>query len=227
MKYNVLLFDVDNTLLDFYDAEENAFKVTSKYFGLPYSKENYITYRQINKKWWNLYEKGLCEKIEITTNRFKDYLNFIGKSGNAQDIHNKYVASLSLGKKNMDGAYQVLEYFKNKGCKIYLITNGVSKTQKSRLDGQPFNKFIDGVFISDEIGYPKPKVEYFKKVEELLGVKFDSKTLIVGDSLSSDIQGGINIGVDTALINVDNLTDFSKIKPTYVFSNLYELMTLF
>ena len=127
----------------------------------------------------------------------------------------------------MDGAYQVLEYFKNKGCKIYLITNGVSKTQKNRLDGQPFNKFIDGVFISDEIGYPKPKVEYFKKVEELLGVKFDSKTLIVGDSLSSDIQGGINIGVDTALINVDNLTDFSKIKPTYIFSNLYELMTLF
>ena len=227
MKYNTLLFDLDNTLLDFYDAEKTAFLNTAKIHDLNYSEENFLQYRKINQKWWNNYEKGLYTKEEITTNRFKEYLEFINKTGNPTEIHKTYVSSLSLGKKTVDGAYQVLEYFKNKGCKILVVTNGVATTQKNRLEGQPFNKFIDGVYVSDVTGFAKPKKEFFDAVQKLSGITFDKKTIIIGDSLSSDIQGGINIGIDTCYFNFSNTTLPCDVKPTYVINKLTELIGLF
>ena len=79
MKYKTILFDLDNTLLDFYDAEKTAFYNTSLIHNLDYSENNYLVYRDINKKWWNNYEKGLYTKEEITAYRFKDYLKYIGR----------------------------------------------------------------------------------------------------------------------------------------------------
>ncbi len=227
MKYTTILFDLDNTLLDFYDAEKTAFYNTSKIHDLNYSEENYLVYRNINQRWWNKYQDGTCSKEEITTNRFKDYLEYIGKTGNPTEIHKTYVSSLSLGKKTMDGAYEVLEYFKNKGCKVLVVTNGIATTQQKRLEGQPFNKFIDGVFVSDIIGYPKPQKEYFEGVQKLSGITFDKKTIIVGDSLSSDIQGGFNIGIDTCYFNLNNTTLPNDVKPTYVINKLTDLIGLF
>ena len=227
MKYKTILFDLDNTLLDFYDAEKTAFYNTSLIHGLNYSENNYLVYRDINKKWWNNYEKGLYTKEEITAYRFKDYLEYIGKSGNPFEIHKTYVSCLSLGKKTIDGAYQVLEYFKNKGCNILIVTNGVSITQKNRLEGQPFNKFIDGVYVSDLVGFPKPKKEYFDAVQKLSGITFDDKTIIIGDSLTSDIQGGINIGIDTCYFNINNASPPKEITPTYTINKLTDLIGLF
>ncbi len=227
MKYTTLLFDLDNTLLDFYDAEKTAFLNTCKIFDLDFSEANYTEYRKINKKWWSAYEKGECTKQEITTNRFKDYLEFIGKTGDPALIHKTYVSSLSLGKKTMDGALEVLKYFKEKGCTILVVTNGVATTQQKRLENQPINEYIDGVFISDAIGYPKPKKEYFEAVERLSGVIFDSKTIIIGDSLTSDIQGGININIDTCYFNLDNTLIPNDLTPTYVINKLTDLIGLF
>ncbi|MBQ9782764.1 MAG: YjjG family noncanonical pyrimidine nucleotidase [Clostridia bacterium] len=227
MKYTTILFDLDNTILDFYDAEKTAFYSTSKVFDLSYSEENYVAYRQINQKWWNAYEKGLCEKKDITTNRFRDYLAYIGKTGDPALIHKTYVSNLSLGKKMIDGAYEILEYFKNKGCTILIVTNGVATTQYKRLEGQPFLKFIDGIYISDEIGYPKPKKEYFDAVQKLSKVTFDEKTIIVGDSLTSDIQGGINIGIDTCYFNFQNTPLPTDVNPTYIITKLTDLIGLF
>ena len=227
MKYTTLLFDLDNTLLDFHDAEKTAFINVCKIYNLEFSEKNYLTYRQINQKWWATYEKGLCTKEEITVNRFKDYLNYVGKTGDALSIHKSYVASLSLGKKTMDGAETILEYFKNKGCKILIVTNGVSTTQYKRLEGQSFTKFIDGIYISDEIGFPKPKKEYFDAVQKLSGVTFDEKTIIIGDSLTSDIQGGFNIGIDTCYLNLQNAPLPNGVKPTYVITKLTDLLGLF
>ncbi len=226
MKYTTLLFDLDNTLLDFHDAEKTAFMNTCKILDLSFSDDNYETYRQINQKWWNLYEKGLYSKDEITKNRFQEYLDYIGKTGDPALIHKTYVSSLSLGKKNIDGAYEVLEYFKNLGCTILIVTNGVTTSQRKRLEGQAFNKFIDGVYISDEIGYPKPKIEFFKQVEKLSGITFDEKTIIIGDSLTSDIQGGFNVGIDTCYINLQNTPLPNGVKPTYVITKLTDLFNL-
>ena len=107
------------------------------------------------------------------------------------------------------------------------MTNGVSVTQKNRLDGQPFNKFIDGVYVSDIVGYPKPRKEYFDAVQKLSGITFDEKTIIVGDSLTSDIQGGINIGIDTCYFNLNNTPLPPNVKPTYVINKLTDLIGLF
>lgn len=226
MKYKNILIDLDNTLLDFYDAEKVAFRLTCEEFNLPFSEENYLKYNKINDNWWKIYEKGLATKEEIVINRFVDFLTYCNASGNAKDINAFYRLSLANGTKTMPGAYELLEFLHDKGCKIFIATNGYAVVQYKRIGCQPFKKFIDDIFISDELGYPKPYVEFFQEAEKKCGIKFSSDTLIIGDSLSSDIQGGINIGIDTLFVNVSGKKDL-PLKPTYVVNNLFEIIKLF
>ena len=226
MKYKIILIDLDNTLLDFYDAEKVAFTLTCEKFNLPYSEENYKKYNAINDSWWKIYEKGLATKEDIVINRFVDFLSYVNVKGSAKEINEFYRLSLANGTKSMPGAYELLEFLHSKGCKIFIATNGYHKIQYKRIGVQPFKKFIDDIFISDELGYPKPYVEFFKKAEEKCGLKFSNDTLIIGDSLSSDIQGGINIGIDTLLVNFSGKNDL-PVKPTYIVNNLFEIIKLF
>ncbi len=224
MKYDKILFDLDNTIIDFDDAEKNGIRLTFEEFAIPFKKEYLTSFHEINDNLWKMLEKGLIERSNLIRVRFEKLFDLYDIKGvDPLEFNAKYLVNLSKGRKTIDGASQTIEAVYKLGCKCYFITNGAIAVQKNRLIGQPFMNYISGVCVSESVGAKKPDKAFFEKAEELFNVKFDDKTLVVGDSLSSDIQGGINAGIDTCYVNRKREINTSGIIPTY---EIYDIKNL-
>lgn len=227
MKYDTVLFDADNTLLDFSLAEYKAFKKVSLEYGLPHNDALYARYSAINDECWKNYEKKLYTREEIVVLRFKIYLSEIGVTTvDPVEFNEKYRLYLGEGKDLISGATEVVKAVKDLGLKVYIVTNGVSKVQSKRLNPQPFFKYLNGVCVSEDAGHPKPDVEFFITASKQFGFELNEKTVIVGDSLSSDIKGGNNAGIDTIWFNPQNKPLPSGYKVTHQITSLYDLLPL-
>ena len=200
-KYTTIYFDLDNTILDFTATEHKAIRQLLASHKLPSSDEIIAQYSAINQTWWERFEKGEIKKQEIYAGRFREFLAFYGFEGNPQKMADDYFELLSRGFDTMDGAEQALKYVKEKGYTVCITTNGMSRTQYRRIDGCGLKQYFDYIFVSEDAGHQKPEVEYFEYVMENTPEKDKAKILVVGDSLSSDILGGINFVVDTCWLN--------------------------
>ncbi len=227
MRYDKILFDLDNTLIDFDDAEKNALFLNFEQFNIPYKEEYNPLYHEINDKLWKKLELGEIERSKLKTQRFETLFNLIGVSGiDTKAFNDHYLINLGKGRKLLPNAYETVKGAFDLGAKCYLITNGATSVQNSRLNGQEFMKFILGICISEQVGAKKPDKEFFDKASKIFDIEFDDKTLVVGDSLSSDIQGGINAGIDTCYINRKNTPNTSEIKPTYEVDNIIKVLDI-
>lgn len=227
MRYTTVLFDADNTLLDFSASEKQAHIKTSYKYGLPWSEDLYEKYSAINDKWWKLYEKELYGREEIVVNRYKEYLGLLNADRiDAAAFNDDYRSFLAEGRDLIEGANQTVKAIKELGAKIYIVTNGSTKVQNKRLSGQEFMRYVDGVFISESSGHPKPDVEFFADLAKTFGVTYDEKTIIIGDSLSSDIKGGNNVNIDTCWFNYKNAKPTGDVKITYEINNLIEAVKI-
>ena len=227
MRYDKILFDLDNTLIDFDDAEKNALKFNFDEFGIEYKEEFNPLYHEINDKLWKQLERGEVERSKLKTQRFETLFQIIGVSGvDVKAFDDCYLKNLGKGRKLLPGAFDTIKGAFELGAKCYLITNGATSVQNARLSGQEFMKYISGICISESVGANKPDKEYFDKAEELFDITFDKKTLIVGDSLSSDIQGGINKGIDTLYINRKKSPNTSGIIPTYEVDDILKVLDI-
>ena len=218
--YTTLLLDVDNTLLDFSYCETVSITETFKELNLPYDVESVSLYKKINDDCWKELEKGLLSFNQVYTERFCRYLRLIGKSFDVELINEKYFSHLSQTAFKVDGCDEILDYLKER-YQLHIVTNGAAFNQHSRIRISGITDKIDGLFISEEIGYKKPQKEFFDYVFSKINEKDKSKVLIIGDSLSSDIKGGINAGIDTCFVNRDGVTP--DIECTFVVNNLFEL----
>lgn len=219
--YTSLFLDVDNTLLDFYMAESVAVRKVLKQHSLPYDDDTVKIYSGINQSYWERFEKGEIPKSAIFEGRFRTLLEVLNREGDTAAISQDYCAFLSEGYFKMEGAMEILEYLKAKGYKLYATTNGLSSTQFKRIKNSGIEPYFDGIFVSEEAGHQKPEKEYFDYVISKIPEKDKSKMLIVGDSQSSDILGGINSGIDTCWYNFQNST--SKYESKYEITKLSEL----
>ena len=227
MKYNKILFDLDNTIIDFDDAESNGIRLTFEEFSIPFKIEYLTSFHEINDNLWKMLEKGLVDRPNLIRIRFEKLFELYGIKGvEPLEFNSKYLENLSKGRKLIDGASDTIKTVFELGAKCYFITNGAVAVQKNRLIGQPFMNFISGICVSESVGAKKPDKAFFDKAEELFGVKFDDKTLVVGDSLSSDIQGGINAGIDTCYVNRKGDINLSNITPTYQIFDIQELVDI-
>ena len=227
MRYTTILFDADNTLLDFSGSEKQAHKKVSLKYGLDWNESLYKTYSEINDKWWTLYEKKQFTREEIVINRYKEYLSLLNANEiDASIFNDEYRHFLAEGRDVIDGATQTLKEIKALGGKIYIVTNGTVQVQNSRLSGQEFMKYVDGVQISEDGGHPKPDVEFFTNLSNKYNVKYNEQTLIVGDSLSSDIKGGNNVNIDTCWFNPNGKKANSSVKITYEIKRLIEVVDI-
>ncbi len=224
MKYTTLFLDLDNTLLDFKMAEANAITEVLKENNLPYDDDTVKLYSKVNLSFWKRFEKGEIPKSEIFEGRFKTLLSLLNKSGNTKKICDSYCKKLAQGYFLIEGAIDVLSYLKHKGYRLVATTNGFAFTQYNRIKKSGLEPFFERVFISEELGYQKPEKEYFLKCMELLDEDNPRSILIVGDSQSSDILGGINAGIDTCWFNIDNLEP--KYPSVYEITKLEELKKL-
>ncbi len=200
-KYKVLFLDLDNTLLDFTKAESSAIKKVLTKFSLPNDDVAVKTYSLINDSYWKRFEKGEIPKSAIFEGRFHTFLEQYDLKADVPAISKAYFEALSKTYFTVNGAIEILDYLKRKGYYLTATTNGVALTQYNRIKESGLEPYFDSVFVSETVGFQKPQTEYFQFVLSHIPKCEKSDVLIIGDSQSSDILGGINIGIDTCWYN--------------------------
>lgn len=205
-KYTTILFDADNTLLDFDKDEDEALKKVMRDYHLPITEENCNEYKKINSALWKRFEKGEITKMDIKTTRFKTFLGFMGitEGFDAFEVNEAYLAYLTQGGNTIDGAVEVCKALKEKGYDLYIVTNGIANTQANRLKRSGLLPCFSKVFVSETVGFQKPMKEFFHSVLGGVKEKDKSKIIVIGDSLSSDIKGAQNAGLDYIWYNHGN-----------------------
>ena len=222
-KYKYLLFDVDGTLLDFNKAEEQALINTFQKYNIVLTEQMNQRYEQINKQLWKDFENGLIDKKTIVYTRFVQLFQEFGIDEDGIAFEDDYQDALGEGYFLLPHARDILEKLYQK-YPLYVVTNGVSKTQYSRLKGTRIDQYFQDIFISEDIGYQKPTREYFDYCfKKMKNIDLD-QTLIIGDSLSSDIQGGINVGIDTCWYNPRRKPLPPSLKVTWQIHSLEQLL---
>ncbi len=226
MKYSIVLFDADDTLFDFYHTGQKSFIKAFASLGIKADENDYDLYSDINQKRWDLYSVGKMTKHDVVIGRFEEYSAAKGLKFDINAFYELYEDNLSKTAILLPETVNTLKTLKNLGVRIFLITNGLSKVQRGRLALSGIAEYFEDVFISDEIGYNKPSKEYFGFISAKITNFNKEKTLIVGDSLISDIALGINNNVDSCLFNPNKITTPNKTKPTYEISNMSEVIEI-
>lgn len=223
--YDILLFDADDTIFDFKSGERIAISQTLKDFSLPVNDEILSLYHEINDKLWKDFEKGIYADYFPRHLRFEELLRSLNKSGDAQKINDVYTSHLAEQSILLGEAESVCKAL-YETHKLYIVTNGTASVQHSRFDSSPVRKYFSDMFISSEIGFRKPEAEFFQCVFKVIKADDLSRVLIIGDSLTSDIAGGINAGIDTCWFNPRKKQHSKDIAPTYEISSLNELYSI-
>ena len=222
-KYDIFLFDADGTLFDYDMAEAKALKIMFDRCGFYYTETLRQKYREINSQVWESYEKGIISKEELQPLRFMRLFDEIGVRYDAKDFNEKYLYELGKGGFLIDGALEICEYIVSRSKKIYIVTNGILATQTSRIQHSLIKDYISDFFVSEFIGYQKPHVSYFEYVFSHIPQVGKDKILIIGDSLSADIQGGCNAGIDSCWFNEARAENYTDIIPTYEIHKLSDI----
>ena len=220
-KYTTIYFDLDNTLLDFTKSEHKAITALLKLYNLPHDDKTAKLYSEINASFWKAFELGKIKKEEIFSGRFLKLLRVLGEERDAKAMGEDYFNFLSEGYDVVDGAFEILEYLRDKGYKIYATTNGVAFTQYKRIKNSGLEPLFDGVFVSEDAGHQKPEKEYFDYVIDNTDEKNRNNILVIGDSQSSDILGAINSGLDSCWYNPND--GKNQYTSTYIINNLFDL----
>ncbi|MGE7885080.1 YjjG family noncanonical pyrimidine nucleotidase [Bacillus sp. NPDC094077] len=224
-KYKTLLFDVDDTLLDFQKAEKIALRMLFEEKGIFLTNEIEARYKKINKGLWDAFEKGELARNEVVNTRFSILFKEYGEEVDGILFENNYRSYLEEGNQLIQGAFEFINQIQNE-YDLYIVTNGVSKTQDKRLRNAGLHSLFKGIFVSEDTGFQKPMKEYFDYVFERIPNFFPEEGLIIGDSLSADIKGGYVAGIDTCWFNPEKKLNDSGIVPTYEVHNFEELYAL-
>ena len=226
MDLELILFDADRTLFDYDRAESDALRDTFRHFGLEYDKGiHQPLYREINEFLWRELEKGTITSGELRIKRFKRMFDGQMSEADLREFSRLYLINLSKGGYLLDGAEEVCRHLAD-GYRLAILTNGIREVQLARFKGSPIEPFIEQVIISEDAGYSKPHPGIFDYAFSVLGHSDKETALMIGDSLSSDIAGGIGFGIKTCWYNPAGCPVLPGLEPDYEIANLKELLTL-
>lgn len=227
MKYSVILFDADNTLFDFDQAEEQALYAVFEKNRLPMSDTTYQQYRLINSRLWTAFENKEITKDFLLAGRFAELFSTLQIDWpDPTRFNQEYLTCLGACPVLMSDASETCERLAQSGLTLAIVTNGVERVQKSRLERSEIRPWIQDVFVSEEVGYAKPNPAYFTYVFDRMRLMEKSDVLLVGDSLHSDIRGGIDFGIDTCWYNPRGLKNETVYRPTHQITKLMELIDI-
>ncbi len=204
MRYTTVLFDADNTLLDFSRAERAALCDALSAFGVTPDEEKVRRYSAVNDMMWKKLERGEIGKADLRVERFAVFCRLYDLTVDVPALATAYTDRLSEKAFLMPGALATCRALAAH-CDLYVITNGLRTVQEKRFAATPLYPLFKGSFISEVVGAEKPDPAFFAAVAHAIDGFEAAKTLVVGDSLTSDIAGGIAAGLDTCWFNPKHL----------------------
>ena len=219
-----LFLDLDDTILDFHKAERIAISKTIRDFGVEPTEEILARYHEINKWHWEQLELGRLTRAEVLENRFAVLFRELGVNVDATACARVYEKNLAIGHYFLPGAEEAVAALSRK-YRLFLASNGTASVQKGRMTSANLYRFFEKVFVSQEVGHNKPSKAYFDGCFAQIPGFDPEKAMIVGDSLSSDIKGGINAGLKTVWVNPDH-KPCGDIRPDYQIEALHQLEAL-
>ena len=223
-RYKILLFDADRTLFDFDKAEHLALCEALLTSNVEPTSELVSAYTKINDSLWRALEKGQIDRDTLKIRRFELLAERFSLSCDAEALAKEYIESLSEKTCLIDGAEELLSALFGK-VRMYIVTNGNARVQRRRYELSTISRFFEDIFISEEIGADKPSVEFFERVVRRISDFSAEDALIIGDSLSSDIKGGINFGIDTCWFSPAE-KDCGDDVPTYTVRDLSQIFDI-
>ena len=224
-KYDLVLFDLDDTLLDFQKSEQATFfQVMSSITTLPLD-DVLTTYRAVGAKLWKKLELGKVTIDQLRILRFTDTFKKCGLDGNAEKTADNYLSSLAGNTFLLDGALQTIKDI-SQLAKIGIVTNGFTIIQRERVQQAGITLFIEFILTSEELGHAKPDPQIFTRALELASHTEKSTVIMVGDNLSSDILGANRFGIDSCWLNSLSKARDLEATPTFEISSIEELKSL-
>lgn len=226
-RFDILLWDVDGTLLDFIAAEKAAVQTLFREFGLGECTDEMVErYSRINKEYWERLERGELSKPEILVRRFADFFASEGlDASKAPEFNEQYQVRLGDTVVFCDDSYELLSSLRGR-VKQYAVSNGTVVAQTRKLRRSGFDRLLDGVFLSEELGYEKPATEFFDRVFAAIGEPDREHVLIVGDSLTSDITGGNRAGIRTCWYNPKGEPNLTAAHADYEIRDLHGILDI-
>jgi len=221
--YPWLWFDADGTLFDFNRAEGVALEKAFRSLNLPFEAGYLNHYRQINQQVWQALERQEITPEALKVRRFELLLEAVQLTCSSNQMSAAYLEQLALCADLIDGAYDVLRTLQGT-CRIAIVTNGLQAVQRSRLARSSIRDFITELIISEEVGAAKPNPDFFAAAFARAGHPAKGEVLIIGDSLTSDIQGGVDYGLDTCWYNPTADPRPDSLPITYEIARLGELL---
>lgn len=220
-----ILFDLDDTLFDFHKAEKTALSKTLIHLGIDPNEETLALYSEINAAHWKRLELGELDRNGVRVGRYRELFKTVGVDADPVAATAYYESMLSIGHYFIDGAPELLEELYGK-YRLYIVSNGTAKVQAGRIGSSGIAKYMEKIFVSELIGADKPSKRFFDICFADIPDFRHDETVIIGDSLTSDIKGGINAGIATVWFNPHKLENNSDIKPCYEISSLSEIPEL-
>ena len=215
--YKALLIDFDDTLYDFPYQAVNSFFKTLHEEGIDATQEHFEVYEKFNREFWETYENFPPGTVK-PSERFERLADAFSFKYDAEDINEKYLKNMHLFLKPIEHADELVKSL-SRHYDIYIITNGLAKAQIPKLEASGLSDYIKDIFISEKIGFSKPHIKYFEYCLERIPAD-KNEILVIGDSLTSDMAGGINAGLDTCWFNPANKENSLGLPITYTVNSM-------
>lgn len=226
-KFTTILWDLDQTILDFARSQDYALRYTFRQFDREIGEAEVMVYAAINDTYWKRMERGEITKEEVLLGRFVTFFEKLDIADIAPEAFGEiYQEALGDVFFFQDEADKIIMELKELGYKQYIVTNGVNRTQAKKVRLSGLDKMVDGVFVSELMGYPKPRKEYFDACFARLDGVTREECLLVGDSITSDMQGGVNAGIAVCWYNPEKNDNPSGLLIDYEIRDLHELLRI-
>ena len=220
-----IMIDIDDTILDFHLSESIAIRKTLSSFGINVTDEVVATYSAINKSQWEALERGEITREILLPRRFELLFERYGMSISGMDAQKRYEVALGKESHYLAGAEDMLKELCER-YELYAASNGTTVVQRPRIESAGLKKYFKEIFISEEIGFNKPSPQFFEACFVKMGAPVREKVMIFGDSLTSDILGGINAGIRTCHYSPKGKVNYEGIVPDYSVTTHEEFLHL-
>lgn len=224
MRYKILLFDLDHTLFDFDTAEDVALTQLLKEEGVDNIQAYKDYYVPMNKALWKDLEQKKITKHELVNTRFSRLFTHFGIEKDGVYLAERYQFYLAQQGQVFSGAMELLDNLIDRGYELYAATNGITTIQTGRLTQSGLALYFNHVFISEQLGTQKPDALFYERIGQQIHGFSKENTVIIGDSLTADIQGGNNAGIDTIWYNPHHLENKTGAQPTYEVHSYQDLL---